>query len=225
MKAPLVLVSHALCPYVQRVAIVLAEKGIAFERRDIDLANKPEWFLQASPLGKTPLLLVNDEVIFESVVICEYLEETRLPRLHPEDALMRARHRSWIEFGSALLNSIGAFYNAADETALAARASDIRTRLEQLEPAIGSGPYFSGDNFSIVDAVFGPVFRYFDVFDPSDDFGFWSGLPNVTKWRHALRSRPSVVDAVPTDYPERLTRFLLARNSALSARLAVPQAH
>ncbi|MCV4777127.1 glutathione S-transferase N-terminal domain-containing protein, partial [Escherichia coli] len=51
VSAPLVLVSHALCPYVQRAAIVLAEKGVPFERRDIDLANKPSWFLKVSPLG------------------------------------------------------------------------------------------------------------------------------------------------------------------------------
>src|SRR5690606_1728085 len=81
VSGPLVLVSHVLCPYVQRAAIVLAEKGIPFERRDIELANKPDWFLKISPLGKTPVLLVGGESIFESSVICEYLEETGLPRL------------------------------------------------------------------------------------------------------------------------------------------------
>ena len=120
MSAPLVLASHVLCPYVQRAAIVLAEKGVSFERLDIDLANKPEWFLKVSPLGKTPVLLVGDEAICESAVICEYLEETALPRLHPPNALQRAQHRSWMEFSSALLNLIGAFYNAVDETALVA---------------------------------------------------------------------------------------------------------
>lgn len=224
MSAPLVLVSHALCPYVQRAAIVLAEKGVPFERRDIDLANKPDWFLKVSPLGKTPVLLVSDEPIFESAVICEYLEETTLPRLHPANALQRAQHRSWMEFGSALLNSIGAFYNAPDETALAARADDIRTRLEQLETALGEGIFFAGESFSIVDAVFGPVFRYFDVFDAIDDFGFWRGLPKVRRWRRALAIRPSVAEAVYPDYQELLRQFLLARRSALSRRMALARA-
>jgi len=141
VSAPLVLVSHVLCPYVQRAAIVLAEKGVLFERRDIDLANKPDWFLKVSPPGKTPVLLVGDEAIFESAVICEYLEETALPRLHPANALLRAQHRSWMEFGSALLNAIAAFYNASDETALLERAADIRARLVQLEAALGKGPF------------------------------------------------------------------------------------
>ena len=224
MSAPLVLVSHTLCPYVQRAAIVLAEKGVPFERRDIDLANKPGWFMQVSPLGKTPVLLVGDEAIFESAVICEFLDETALPRLHPASALQRARHRSWVEFGSALLNLIGAFYNAADETALVDRAAAIRGRLAQIEGALGEGPFFAGESFSIVDAVFGPAFRYFDAFDAIDDFGFWDGLPKVQRWRRALRTRPSVAEAVRSDYPVLLVAFLLARRSALSQRMSVMEA-
>jgi glutathione S-transferase len=220
MSPPLVLVSHALCPYVQRAAIVLAEKGVPFERRDIDLANKPDWLLKVSPLGKTPVLLVGDEAIFESAVICEYLEDTVLPRLHPANALQRAQHRSWMEFGSALLNLIGAFYNAADETALVARAADIRVRLAQVEEALGEGTFFAGETFSIVDAVFGPVFRYFDVFDAIGAFDFWDGLPKLQRWRQALATRPSVAEAARSDYPELLHRFLLARHSALSRRMA-----
>src|SRR5690242_4210013 len=114
----LVLVSHKLCPYVQRAAIALAEKGVAFARRDVDLANKPDWFKAVSPLGKTPVLLVrvpqkwepvwrssagttnNDTAIFESAVILEYLEETQRNPLHPGAPLARAEHRAWIEFGS-----------------------------------------------------------------------------------------------------------------------------
>jgi glutathione S-transferase len=218
MSNRLTLVSHALCPYVQRAAIVLHEKGVAFERIDIDLANKPDWFLKISPVGKTPVLLVDDEPIFESAVICEYLEETALPRLHPSNALQRARNRSWMEFGSALLNAIGAFYNAADDAALAARAVDIRTRFEQLEAVLLDGDHFAGDAFSIVDAVYGPVFRYFDVFDTAGDFGFWAGLPKLQRWRQVLARRPSVVQAARPDYPQLLVNFLVARRSALSKR-------
>ncbi len=220
MNAPLILVSHALCPYVQRAAIVMAEKGLAFERRDIDLAHKPEWFRRISPLGKTPVLLVGDEAIFESAVICEYLDETALPRLHPSNALHRAQHRSWMEFGSALLNAIGAFYAAPDEPALRERAAEIHARFRRLEGALDEGPYFAGLHFGLVDAVFGPVFRYFDVFDAIDDFGFWIGLPKLQRWRQALALRPSVRAAVPPDYAERLQRFLQARGSALSRRMA-----
>jgi len=207
MSERLTLISHKLCPYVQRAAIVLAEKGIAFERIDVDLSNKPDSFLRISPLGKTPVLLVDGEPIFESAVICEYLEDTTLPRLHPGNALHRARHRAWMEFGSAVLNTIAGFYNAPDEQALHSKAAELRSRFEQIKAALGDGPYFAGGDFSVVDAVFGPIFRYFDVFDGIADFGILGhasgpGLargprcaPDRSRCRRACLS--SAVAAVP----------------------------
>ena len=219
MNTDLLLVSHALCPYVQRAAIVLAEKAIPFERRDVDLSRKPDWFLALSPLGKTPLLLVEGEAIFESAVICEFLDETRAPRLHPKDAIARARHRAWVEFASSLLSSIGAFYSAADESALDARAAEIRGRLAQVEAELGEGPWFGGERFGLVDAAFAPVFRYFDVFERIHPFGFFEGLSGVTAWRGRLAARPSVREAVSADYPDRLLAFLVGRRSALARRI------
>ncbi|MEO8059941.1 MAG: glutathione S-transferase family protein [Burkholderiales bacterium] len=223
MSARFTLVSHALCPYVQRAAIVLLEKGVEFERREIDLANKPAWFLDVSPLGKTPVLLVDGEAIFESAVICEFLDETEGARLHPELPLPRAKHRAWMEFGSSLLNTIAAFYNAADDTALGARAQDIRHRFEQLEAATSEGPYFAGDHFGMVDAVFGPIFRYFDVFDTLGSFDFFGGLPKVSGWRARLAARHSVRAAAQGDYHALLRAFLGKRGSALSRRLAAAE--
>jgi glutathione S-transferase len=217
VSARLTLVSHALCPYVQRAAIVLAEKGVAFERRVVDLANKPDWFLAISPLGKTPVLLVGDVPIFESAVICEYLDDTLAPRLHPADPLLRARHRSWMEFGSAVLNGIAALYDAPDATALRSRRDDLAARFAQLEAALSDGPLFAGAAFSVVDAVFAPVFRYFDVFESFADLALFAQTPRLRAWRAALAQRPSVRDAVAPDYDVRLTSFLRQRGSALTA--------
>jgi glutathione S-transferase len=216
MTHRLTLVSHMLCPYVQRAAIVLAEKGVAFDRIEVDLSNKPDWFLRISPLGRTPVLLVDDEPIFESAVICEYLDDTTLPRLHPENALQRARHRAWMEFGSGVLNTIAGFYNAADGDALQAKAMELRRRFEQVEVALAEGPYFSGAKFSIVDAVFGPIFRYFEVFDGIADFGIFETTPRVNAWRAALATRSTVRDAVDPAYSQWLKRFIAERGSALS---------
>jgi glutathione S-transferase len=215
------LISHSLCPYVQRAAIVLAEKGQPYERIDIDLAHKPDWFMAISPLGKTPVLLVDGQPIFESAVICEYLDDTLLPALHPQDALMRAQHRSWMEFGSSVLNAIAGFYNAATDDALAAKALDIHHKFVQLEAVLTKAPYFAGSSFSMVDAVFGPVFRYFDAFDNIGEFGFFEGTPKITAWRAALAQRASVKAAARADYDKLLVAFLLARGSAISARMAL----
>jgi len=220
----LTLVSHPLCPYVQRAAIVLAEKGVPYTRRYVDLAAKPDWFIAVSPLGKTPVLLAGDEPLFESAVICEYLDETLAPRLHPDSPLQRARERAWVEFGSAVLNAIGAYYNAADDTALRARRGELAQRFAQLETALApQGPWFAGARFGLVDAAFGPVFRYFDVFEQWGEPDLAAGLPRVRAWRAALARRPSVRQAVGGDYTERLTDFLLARGSALSHRIALRQ--
>lgn len=210
------LISHPLCPYVQRAAIALTEKGVPFDRTDIDLARKPDWFLRLSPLGKTPVLVVDGTPIFESAVILEYLEETEANPLHPAAPLDRARHRAWIEFGSAILNDIAGFYAAPDAPAFTGKVAALHAKFARIEAELGPGPWFGGAAFGLVDAVFGPVFRYFDSFDRIADFGILTGLPKVTAWRKHLAARPSVAGAVSPDYPDRLRRFLHARGSHLS---------
>lgn len=213
----LTLVSHHLCPYVQRAVISLTEKSVAFERVYVDLANKPAWFLAISPLGKTPVLKIDDQAIFESASILEYLEETEPKPLHPADPLTRAEHRAWIEFGSTVLNDIGGFYSAPDENVFEAKARALSVKFDRLEARLATSPYFDGARFSLVDAVFGPVFRYFDVFDKIGEFGVLSNKPRVMTWRSALAARPSVKAAVGEDYETRLWAFLLARNSHISS--------
>jgi glutathione S-transferase len=220
MTEKLVLISHRLCPYVQRAAIALAEKGVPFERVDIDLDAKPDWFLELSPLGKVPVLKVGERVIFESAVILEYLEETRPNPLHPADPLTRAGHRAWIEFGSSVLADLGGFYTAPDAEHFAARTAALEAKFARLEARLGGGPYFDGARFSLVDAAFGPVFRYFDVFDRIADFGILAGKPKLAAWRQALAARPSVRAAVSADYPERLRRFIRGKTSHLATLLA-----
>lgn len=211
-----VLVSYHLCPYVQRAAIAMAEKGVPFSRQTIDLADKPDWFTAISPLGKVPLLRVGDDVIFESAVILEYLEETSPNPLHPGEPLERARHRGWIEYASSLLNDIAGFYNARDQETLDAKAAVMAAKFRHLDDQLGAGPWFAGARFSLVDAAYAPVFRYFDVFD---GLGEWRVLPargRLHEWRQALRARPSVRHAVADDYEDCLRDFLVRRESHLS---------
>jgi glutathione S-transferase len=179
MSPRLKLISHKLCPYVQRAVIALTEKGVAFERIDIDLAT------EARPL-------------------------------HPADPLVRAEHRAFIEFGSAILNDIAGLYSAADEAAFTAMAAQLETRFARLEARVVAAPWFDGETFSLVDAVFGPVFRYFDVFDAIGDFGILAGKPRLARWRNSLAARTSVRSAVSADYPALLRDFIDRRRSWLS---------
>ncbi|MHB0986723.1 MAG: glutathione S-transferase family protein [Sulfuricella sp.] len=214
------LVSHAICPYVQRAVIALLEKNAPFERTNIDFNDLPDWFKAISPLGKVPLLQVDQEVIFESAVICEYLDETIAPHLHPEDPLKRAQHRAWIEFGSAILVTIWEFNTASDAQTLEAKRKELQSRFETIEKTLKEGPYFAGENFSLVDAAFAPIFRYFDVYDSIADFGVFANTPKVRAWRQALALRPSVKNAVAADYPQKLIGFIKGRDSELSRHIA-----
>jgi glutathione S-transferase len=188
------LISFKLCPYVQRAAIVLAEKNVPFERIDIDLANKPDWFLALSPLGKVPVLVVEqdgrEQVLFESAVIAEYLDETLEPRLHPADPLDKARHRAWIEFASALLADFYGLY-AGDEATFETRLKAIAIKLDRLEAELGDGPFFAGEAFSLADAAFAPALRYFEVFDRVLGDRFFEARPKLAAWRRGLAGRPS----------------------------------
>ncbi|AKJ27424.1 glutathione S-transferase family protein [Caldimonas brevitalea] len=217
----LILVSHALCPYVQRAAIALAEKGIPFERVTIDLERRPEWFQALSPLGKVPLLRVlrpgrEEAVLFESAAICEYIEETGGgAALHPADPLERARHRAWMEFGSAVLRDVWHLETATSAGAHDAACHTMAAKFSTLEAALGEGPYFDGEAFRLVDAVFAPIFRYFDVFDALTDTGVFAERPKVQRWRRALAQRPSVQGAVAPDYAQRLHAFLVQHDAYL----------
>ena len=218
------LISFKLCPYVQRAAIVLAEKDVKFERVDIDLADKPDWFLALSPLGKVPVLVVEtegrQEVLFESAVIAEYLDEVLAPRLHPADPLDRARHRAWIEFASATLADLYRYY-AGDRSAFESAAAALDQKFARLEAELGDGPYFAGEHFSLVDAAFAPVFRYFPAFDAFLDHGLLRGRPRLAAWGVVLAKRRSVIGAVSADFTPALIDYIATREGHM-AQLRAP---
>ena len=83
---------------MQRAVIVLRAKDVEFDVTYINLREKPDWFLEISPHGKVPVLKVDDDVLFESNAIAEYLDEAVEPTLHPKDPIKRARNRAWTDF-------------------------------------------------------------------------------------------------------------------------------
>lgn len=146
----LTLVSHPLCPFVQRAAIVLLEKGVAFDRVNVDLSAKPDWFLALAPTGKVPVLKVRqlngeEAILFESVVICEYLNETQGgAAMYPDDALLRARHRAWIECATQTFTEGWQFLHAKDMATADAKRAAFRDRLSKIEAELGDGTYSPG---------------------------------------------------------------------------------
>ncbi len=189
------LVSFKTCPWVQRAAIVLREKNVAFEFRHIDRDNRPDWFLAISPHKKVPVLRVDDNVsLFESNAIAEYLDETVPPRLHPENAVERAVNRAWTDY-------VPTFAEAVTATAYADTEADYRKAVERIPPAFerleralekqGSGPYFNGARYALVDAAYAPFLQRYDFLDRVRRFGLIERFPRLKGWSEALMERPS----------------------------------
>jgi glutathione S-transferase len=215
-KPKLTLISHHLCPYVQRAAIALLENDVPFERRNIDLASKPDWFLQLSPLAKVPILVVDDDVVlFESSVIAQYVAETTGGNLLSSDPLEKYSQLAWMEFASQVIAGIGRFYSADNQSALDRARSNLLDHFQRLEKNLRAGPWFANNQFTLVDAAFAPVFRYFDAFEDLTGLEFFAGTPKVARWRKALLEHPAAQAAVDKDFPERLLQFFANRNSVV----------
>jgi glutathione S-transferase len=217
MKHPkLKLISHHLCPYVQRAAIALREKDLPFERSNIDLANKPDWFLKLSPLGKVPILVVDDDVVlFDSTVIAQYVDEITGGGLLSKEPLVKYGQLAWLEFASQTIAGIGLLYNADTHSAFDSARENLEDKFQRLEENLQYGLWVANEHLMLVDAAFAPAFRYFDVIEDLVGFELFANTPKVACWRNTLAKHPSVISAVDEDYPERLLKFLADRDSII----------
>lgn len=212
---PLQLVSFALCPFAQRAAIVLLEKQIEFSLEYIDLTDPPAWFKQISPLGRVPLLRVENEVLFESSVILDYLDDVYQPRLLPGDALQRARHKAWIEYGSGLLMDQAAICLARDVQDYHAKLDILRANLAWLREPIDAGLIHSDRGFSMLDAAYAPLFMRMDILARmrKDLSGLYP--TGVADWSRRCLERPSVAGSVIEDFAARYIEHFAGKQSWL----------
>ena len=209
------LISFTICPYVQRAMIVLNEKNISFDIEYIDLSAPPPWFYDVSPLEKVPVLLVDGNPLFESMVICEYLDEITPGSLYPADAFEKAQSRSWIEFGNHILGSTFDFLRTDDSKKFNHLKSSLTDHFDVLEDEISDADYFNGSDFSMIDAIYAPIFRYHKRISDYEDYGLFEDAPRVKAWGERLLERPSVINSVPESYDEGVTKFLKKQNSIL----------
>lgn len=213
------LISFPLCPYVQRARITLNEKNIDYELELIDLEAPPPWFYDISPLEKVPVLLVDDRPLFESMVICEYLDEVTPGSLHPLDPFDKAQNRAWIEFGNEILGNTYNLFTTDDEKTYKHTSAVIADRFDILEEQLTKAPYFNGIEFSLVDAVYAPLFRFYEVAKKFTDFEFFEDTPNIVKWWELLLSRPSVETSIPESYIQDMEAYLKKQDSVLSKNI------
>ncbi len=210
------LISFALCPFVQRAVITLLEKDVPHEVEYIDLNNPPAWFYDISTLEKVPVLLVDNEPLFESMPICEYLDEITPGSLYPEDPFQRAKNRAWIEFGNELLGATYTYFSTTDEISYKQNLMTIKDRLETLNEVFTGGPYFNGERFSLVDAVYGPIFRNMQCLEGMQNQDLFEDAPDVAQWRDAVLQRPSVINAVKESFNQDFCDFVVRTGSVFT---------
>lgn len=195
------LISFKLCPFVQRSVIMMLEKGVDYDITYINLKEPPEWFKEISPLGKVPLLKVGDEVLFESAVIMEYLDEVNPPSMHPTDPLRKAQNRAWIEFASTLIMSQFNMVMSKEKEDFDKAQEELRNKLSMVEKQL-TGPYFNGEDFTLVDMAFAPVFMRLAFLEKWQPMGLLDSLPKTQAWSEKMLARESVANSVVEDLEE-----------------------
>lgn len=208
--------------------IVLRAKGVEFDVTYINLRAKPDWFLKISPHGKVPVLLVNDEPLFESNAIAEYLDEVAAPRLHPAEPFKRARNRAWTDYVPTFSGLLGGVYYAKSPDDIPDAMDKARVALARLEGAIeaergNDGPFFNGADLSLVDASYAPFFQRFCFADAKLNTGLLAEFPRVEAWARTLLSQDVVTGSVADSFDDEF-RSALGRREAHVSTLFNPSA-
>ncbi|MFN6516846.1 MAG: glutathione S-transferase family protein [Nostoc sp. CreGUA01] len=197
--AEIKLYSAVVCPYAHRTRLVLQEKGIDFDLIEIDLENPPEGFRKISPYGKVPAITHNNERVWESAIINEYLDEVfPNPPLLPSDPIARAQARIWIDFANTRF--VYAFYNLLRNSDIQKQEEakqELYKHLEFIEneglgKLSGESPYWFGESISLVDLTYFPWFERWAALKEYRGFALPTEFTRLLQWKHTLKERDSV---------------------------------
>lgn len=179
------LYNAARCPYVARVRIVCAEKGIEVETVEIDLSDRPGWLYEKNPRGRVPVIEEDDgPPLAESAVIMEFLEERYPePPLLPADPADRAAVRLLIFRDDDLTSPYYALRRGEDGA-----RERFDAALGRLDALLGGQPYLSGADFGLADIALVPwILRARDMLGVELD-----GVPALADWLARLEQRPAI---------------------------------
>lgn len=186
-------------PYARKVRIVAFEKKIELQLVDEDLTNKSQALLEANPLGKIPaLILPSGETIFDSPVICQYLDDLNdTPRLIPHSGKERLHVLRWEAIGDGLTDVSLAAYreklqHPSDFNAsfVAAQEETIRRTLSYIDEHVSELVTLNLAPIAVVAGVGYTQFRLGHLVDAGK-------YPNLMAWFSDFSKRPSVASTVP----------------------------
>lgn len=209
------LISFNICPFVQRSVILLKEKGVDYDIEFIDVYDPPAWFLELSPTGKVPVLQVGDQVLFESAVISEYLNEVYPPSLHPADSLEKAQNRAWIEYTSPLYMGTFNLMLAKTKEDADSAIEEMHKSLEGLDKAKQNKPWFNGDSFSLMDIAASPFFIRAAFYKEHTNLDLLADFPALQEWSDLLLARQTVIDSTVDGFANMLLTRMKSNESYL----------
>ena len=213
------LISFDLCPFVQRSVITLLEKDAKFKITYIDLAKPPTWFLEISPFRKVPLLKAENQVIFESADINEYVDEITPPQLIHENPIIKAINRAWSEFASELLIAQYKMSVAQNEQEFDELESSLLINMEKLEKQLNDTSFFNGDKISLVDTAFAPLFLRFELLFKYIDSDILDENPKIQRWSQNLLNRPSVINSVSKGFGNKYLQYIRENSTFMKGKL------
>lgn len=220
------LIGHRLCPYVQRVAMVLAQNGITHKRTDIVLDAKPDWFLGLSPTGNVPVLVVDDgRTLFEAAAICQYLEAIAGKSPNATDAYDLAFAQGVVAIGDKLLSlTADMIYRDLSENSFDATMHQIQKQMSIVSGLVLPQALSAGKELSMLDIVFATVFRPFALIAVALNRDLFAGFPGLRGWASDLAKHETVRNAVPATYYRELHEFIACKGGYLANRLRmIPQ--
>lgn len=188
-------------PFVRKVRVALAEKGIAYDQVPVMPMGQPAEYYEISPLGKIPCYVEGDFSLPDSSVIIAYLEKKQPePALYPEDAREFARALWYEEYAdSKLAETVGGiFFNRVvkakmmkqepDQAQIDASLAALPTFLGYLEKSIGDREVLAGNHFSVADIAVGSFFVNLAHAGETVDAARW---PKLAAYLDRVHSRPS----------------------------------
>ena len=214
------LISFNVCPYVQRSVITLNYKNCEYDITFIDLNNPPDWFSKISPLGKVPVLKVDDkEILFESAVINEFIDDVTPGTLKPTDPLTLAKNRAWIEYGGTCLADLYMIADHNDEADMRKQMYECTTRLQRVEDILGNSTFFNGDELSLIDAAYAPLLIRLDFMNEILNLLDWENLPKLKTWRDNLLNLDAVQKSIVDDFEIHYINKIKGQNGYLGSVL------
>ncbi len=222
------LIGHRLCPYVQRVAMVMGHYAIDHEREDIRLEDKPAWPEKFSSERQVPVLLLDKtRPLTEAAVICDYLDRINGRALYPVDLIESAEHSIWIlRAGRILSLTADLVYRAHNEHDCDLTLHRIGLILAILNKKFEAAGPFREVGLCMVDMAYATAFRAFPVLVYGLNRDLFAGFEHVRGWSERLLKNDIVRTVVPQTYHGELHHFIASRQSYLAKRLSmlpVPQ--